>query len=74
MLKISFFFKLEWLKILKDIFEKDYPIVATEISHNFISLFYSEVFLCLAEMVEKFEFLRTKLRDPYLVPPNFVIL
>ena len=26
MLKISFFFKLEWLKNLKDIFEEDYPI------------------------------------------------
>ena len=33
MLKISFFLKLKWLKILKDIFEEDYPIVATEISH-----------------------------------------
>ena len=32
MLKISFFFKLEWLKILKDILEEDYPIVAPEIS------------------------------------------
>ena len=26
MLKISFFFKLGWLKILKDIFEEDYPV------------------------------------------------
>ena len=26
MLKILFFFKLEWLKILKDIFEENYPI------------------------------------------------
>ena len=25
MLNILFFFKLEWLKILKDIFEEDYP-------------------------------------------------
>ena len=41
MLKISFFFKLEWLKILKDIFEEYYPIVAIEISHNFIFPFYS---------------------------------
>ena len=48
MLKISFFFKLEWLKILKDIFEEDYPIVATEISYNYILPFYSESFLCLA--------------------------
>ena len=47
-LKISFFFKLEWLKILKDIFEEDYPIVATEISRNFIFPFYSESFLSLA--------------------------
>ena len=28
MLKISFSFKLDWLKILKDTFEEDYPIVA----------------------------------------------
>ena len=42
MLKISFFFKLECLKILKDIFEEDYPVfVAIEISHNFIFPFYS---------------------------------
>ena len=47
MLKISFFFKLEWLKILKDMFE-NYPIVATEISHNFIFPFYPESFLSLA--------------------------
>ena len=26
MLKILFFFKLEWLKILKDIFKEDYSI------------------------------------------------
>ena len=48
MLKISFFFKLDWLKILKDIFEEDYPIVACKISHNFIFPFYSESFLSLA--------------------------
>ena len=48
MFKISFFFELEWLKILKDIFEEDYAIVATEISHNFIFPFYSESFLSLA--------------------------
>ena len=48
MLKILFFFKLEWLKILKDIFEEDYPIVATEISHNFVFPFYFKSFLCLA--------------------------
>ena len=48
MSKISFFLKLEWLKILKDIFEEDYQMVATEISHNFIFLFYSEFFLSLA--------------------------
>ena len=41
MLKISFFFKLEWLKILKDIFEEDYQFVAIEISHIFIFPFYS---------------------------------
>ena len=44
MLKFSFFFKLNWLKVLKDIFEENYPIVATEISHNFIFPFYSESF------------------------------
>ena len=47
-LKISYFFTLDWLKILKDIFEEDYSIVANEISHNFIFPFYSESFLCLA--------------------------
>ena len=47
-LKISFFFKFEWLKILKDIFEEDCTIVATEISHNFIFPFCCESFLCLA--------------------------
>ena len=41
MLKILFFFKLEWLKILKEIFEEDYQIVAIETSHNFIFPFYS---------------------------------
>ena len=45
MLKIPFFFKLEWLKILKDVFEEDYLIVATEICHNFIFPFYSESFV-----------------------------
>ena len=39
-LKISFSFKLQWLKIFKDIFEEDYPIVATEISH---SLFFHSI-------------------------------
>ena len=48
MLKISYSVKLEWLKILKDIFEEDYLIVATEISHDFIFPFYSESFLSLA--------------------------
>ena len=48
MLKISFFFKLEWLKILKDIFKENYPIVVTEISHNCIFPFYFESFLSLA--------------------------
>ena len=38
MLKISYSFKHEWLKILKDIFQEDYPIVATEISHNLFFL------------------------------------
>ena len=38
MFKISFSLKLEWLKILKDIFEEDYPIVATEIGHNLFFL------------------------------------
>ena len=38
MLKVSFYFKFERLKILKDIFEQDYPIMATEIRYNFISL------------------------------------
>ena len=47
-MKISFLFKLELLKILKDVFEEDYPIVATEISRNFIFSFYPESFLCLA--------------------------
>ena len=47
MLKISFFLKLEGLKILKDIFEKDYLIVGTEISHRFIFPFYSESVLSL---------------------------
>ena len=45
MLKILFFFKLEYLKILKDVFEEDYLIVATEICHNFIFPFYSESFV-----------------------------
>ena len=39
-LKISFFFELEWLKVLKDIFDEGYPIVASEINHNFIYPFY----------------------------------
>ena len=38
MLKISFFLELEWFKILIDIFEEDYPIVATKISHNLFFL------------------------------------
>ena len=59
MLKISFSSKLEWLKILKDIFEEDYPIVAIEISDNVIFRFCSKSISCLALMVEKFEFLRT---------------
>ena len=41
MLKISFFFKFEWLKILKDIFEEDTQFVAIEVRHNFIFPFYS---------------------------------
>ena len=52
MLKILFFSKLECLKFLKDIFEEDSPIVAPEISHNFIFPFCPETFLCLAYMVE----------------------
>ena len=47
MLKILFFFKFEWLKILKDVFEENYSIVATEISHK-IFPFYSKSFLNLA--------------------------
>ena len=46
MLKILFFFKLVWLKSLKDIFEEDYTIVATEITHNFI--FFSSLNLSCA--------------------------
>ena len=59
MLKISFSSKLERLKILKHIFEEEYPIVATEISHNLFFPFYFKSFVCLALMVEKFEFLKT---------------
>ena len=42
-LKISFVFKLEWLKILKDLFKEDSAIVAPEISH-ILSFLYVNLF------------------------------
>ena len=58
-LKISFAFKLHWLKILKDPFVEDSTIVAPKISHIVVLPLFFETFMSLAEIVEKFGFWRT---------------
>ena len=70
-LKILFVY-LELLKILKDPFKKNFPIVAPEISQilfTFSFIFsYSESFMCPAWMVKKFEFWRTPFWCPKFCP------
>ena len=68
MLKISFFFKLDRLKILKDIFKEDNPIVTTEISHNLI-------FLSILNLMPRFNNLKVwNFENLIEGSPNFVIL
>ena len=53
-----YLFSLSW-KNLKDALEEDSPIVAP----RHILFTYSESFMCLAWMVEKFEFWKIQLSD-----------